>query len=147
MPNCLLNCGKMRSKPLRPEVQLGPALTPRVRVNQEPPFVPFKRQLSSERVQRPPPCRIRNVRPTIFDVISHAAVHLVALRPACDCRHSFAEVTGTPVVVRPRSVKVRFRAWQPAARSARVQVVRKERLEVFRCRLFPRQPDQWPHAF
>ena len=51
---------------------MGPVLTPRLRVNQEPPFVPFKRQLTSQRAQRRPPCRIRNVPPTTFDVISHA---------------------------------------------------------------------------
>ena len=98
MPNCLLNCGKMRSKPLRPEVQLGPALTPRVRVNQEPPFVPFKRQLTRERVQRPPRCRIRNVPPTTFDLISHAGS-----TPRCASPRPATVATVSPKLLEPQS--------------------------------------------
>ena len=46
MPNRLLDRRKVRPKPLGTEVELGPALTMRQRVNEVPPLVSFKRQVS-----------------------------------------------------------------------------------------------------
>ena len=59
MPNCLFDCRKMRPKPLRPKVQLGPALTMRQCVNEVPPLVSFKRQTT-----RVPECNIGPPDPT-----------------------------------------------------------------------------------
>jgi hypothetical protein len=44
MPNCLLDRRKVRPKPLRTQVELGPALTMRQCVNEIPSLVSFKRQ-------------------------------------------------------------------------------------------------------
>jgi hypothetical protein len=44
MPNCLLDGRKVRPKPLRPQVKLGPALTMWQRVNEVPPLVSFELQ-------------------------------------------------------------------------------------------------------
>jgi hypothetical protein len=44
MPNCLFDGRKMRPKPLRPEVELGPAFIMRQGVNEKPSLVAFKRQ-------------------------------------------------------------------------------------------------------
>ena len=53
--NCLLDCRDMRPEALRREVQFGPVLTLWLRVNEEPPLVPFERQSpSSTRMQHRP---------------------------------------------------------------------------------------------
>jgi hypothetical protein len=53
MANCLLDCREMRPEPLRPEVQFGPVLILWLRVNEEPPLVPFERQRPSGLQHRP----------------------------------------------------------------------------------------------
>ena len=55
MANCLFDRRKVGPKSLRPQVQLGPALVVRQRVNEVPPLVFYKRQTSLRAGLQPQP--------------------------------------------------------------------------------------------
>lgn len=98
MANGLLNCREMRPEPLRAEIEFGPALAPRLRVNKEPPLVPFELKVPRALARNIDPIPSASLRPWLT---CHAALH----HPHCPKFLPDLPSPNAPMNGRPRNLK------------------------------------------